>query len=135
MQFKFTYIRLLIDQADFPACFNFYKDVMGFAVTWGQADEDYAEFDSGATRIAINTYQHVSDALGTSNKPFAADIQDHSVLIFEVESVDEAFAELSKHGAVVASTPQDRAGWGVRTAHFRDPAGNLIEINQSLQQE
>jgi len=28
--------------------------------------------------------------------------------------------------------PTDRSVWGIRTAHFRDPDGNLIEINHAL---
>jgi catechol 2,3-dioxygenase-like lactoylglutathione lyase family enzyme len=28
----------------------------------------------------------------------------------------------------------DRPEWGIRTAHFRDPDGNLIEINQPLKE-
>jgi len=134
MQLKFTYTRLMIDQTDFNACYNFYKDVMGFRVNYGQLDEPYAEFDSGVTHIAINAYQIVSQALGTTDKPFAVDSQDHMALIFEVESVDEAFAELTKRGAEVAAGPTDRPAWGIRTAHFRDPAGTLIEINQGLEQ-
>jgi catechol 2,3-dioxygenase-like lactoylglutathione lyase family enzyme len=32
----------------------------------------------------------------------------------------------------VAVPATDRATWGVRTAHFVDPAGNLVELLEAL---
>lgn len=133
MNIKYTYTRLLVD--DFKGCFKFYSEVMGFPVTWGQEDEDYAEFDSGATRISINMPHHVAEAVGTTDKPFKVESQDQVVLIFEVDDVDSAFKELVSRGAISVTEPQDRPGWGIRTAHFRDPSGNLIEINHALAAE
>ena len=54
------------------------------------------------------------------------------MLTFFVKSVDETFAELKKRGATIEREPQDRPDWMLRVAHFRDPAGNLLEIHQPL---
>ncbi|MFV9644620.1 MAG: VOC family protein, partial [Desulfobacterales bacterium] len=51
---------------------------------------------------------------------------------FEVPNVDKATQELKAKGVVFETEPTDRSVWGIRTAHFRDPDGNLIEINQAL---
>jgi catechol 2,3-dioxygenase-like lactoylglutathione lyase family enzyme len=32
----------------------------------------------------------------------------------------------------LAGPPHDRADWGVCLAYFRDPDGNLIEVNHSI---
>ncbi len=126
---KFTFTRLLVDQDDFHACFDFYKNTLGFKVTWGEGDNVYASFDTGATNIAINAYWTVGDALGLPANPPKT---DRAILIFEVEDVDAKFEELKARGVTFVSSPEDRPDWGIRTAHFRDPAGNLIEINQYL---
>jgi catechol 2,3-dioxygenase-like lactoylglutathione lyase family enzyme len=41
---KLTFVRLLVD--DYPACFRFYRAVMGFPVTFGEGG--YADFDYAA---------------------------------------------------------------------------------------
>lgn len=40
--------------------------------------------------------------------------------------------QVAAHGVELATPATDRPDWGIRTAHFRDPAGNLIEIKQRL---
>ena len=126
---KYTFTRLLVDQADFDACFDFYKNVLGFKVTWGEGDKLYASFDTGVTNIAINAYWMVSDALGLLANPPQT---DHAIIIFEVEDVDAKYEELKARCVTFVSAPEDRPDWGIRAAHFRDRAGNLIEINKPL---
>jgi lactoylglutathione lyase len=50
-------------------------------------------------------------------------------LIFAVEDVDKAWNELRKKGIQFVANPTDRPEWGIWTAHFTDPDGNIIEIN------
>ena len=128
---KYTFTRLLVDQADFQACFDFYKNVLGFKVTWGEGDNVYASFDTGSTNLAINAYWTVSEPL---HLPEERPKTDRSILIFEVEDVDAKYEELKTRGVIFTHPPEDRTEWGIRTAHFRDPAGNLIEINKYLAQ-
>ena len=35
-------------------------------------------------------------------------------------------------GVALVAEPQDCPDWMMRTAHFRDPDGNLIEINSAI---
>jgi catechol 2,3-dioxygenase-like lactoylglutathione lyase family enzyme len=46
--------------------------------------------------------------------------------------VDEAYRQLQARGVAFVTIPQSREEWGIRTAHFRDPDGNLLEIYSSL---
>jgi predicted enzyme related to lactoylglutathione lyase len=54
---------------------------------------------------------------------------DGAMLIFEVDDVDAAAARFREH---VAAGPQSRPEWGIRFVHLRDPAGNVIELNQAI---
>ena len=47
-----------------------------------------------------------------------------------VEDVDAAYQELSDKGVTFVRPPTHQP-WGLRTAHFADPEGNLWEINRS----
>lgn len=49
-----------------------------------------------------------------------------------VEDVDAAYEELVTRG-VTFLLPQTDRPWGLRTAHFADPEGNLCEIKQSIE--
>ena len=74
----------------------------------------------------------MAGVIGASNKPADADCQDKAAFIFEVENIDAAYAQLQTKGVVFIPEPQDRKEWGIRTAHFRDPDGNLLEIYSPL---
>lgn len=50
-------------------------------------------------------------------------------VIFETDDVDAAFERISASGAEVLQEPMDQP-YGVRDCAFRDPAGNMIRIQQ-----
>ena len=130
MNYQFTYTRLLV--SDFKASFLFYRDIMGFKATYGSENDVYADFDTGTTTIALFSKQNMSEAIGTTNLPLQAKAQDAVCLCFAVDNVDAACEELKHNGVGLVTDPTDQTGWGIRTAHFRDPEGNLIEINEPL---
>jgi lactoylglutathione lyase len=123
---RHTYNRLLV--ADFRASFRFYRDVLGFTPTWGDENDVYADFETGGATLALFRRDLMAQAVGTTDKPASAESQDMVAFVFSVENVDAAYAELQGKGVVFLTEPQDRAAWGIRTAHFRDPDGNLLEI-------
>lgn len=127
---KLTHIRLLVK--DYGACFRFYRDVMGFEPTWGDEASGYADFDAGEATLALFGRGAMAEVVGDAELPAEALAQDTAALIFAVEDVDAATARLQERGATLVAAPADRPDWGVRTAHFRDPDGNLIEVNQPL---
>lgn len=123
-----VHTRLLIQ--DYQACLQFYRDILGFTVTWD--DGDYAGFQDGDMRLAIFKREMMSEAIGTTEKISNVIGQDKFVLIFEVSDVDNYYRQLTEKGVQFAKVPQDYPGWGIRAAYFRDPDGNLIEINSGL---
>src|SRR5690606_5973988 len=128
--FKFTHVRLLV--VDFEASFKFYHEVLGFPVLWGDEGGDYADLDAGMTDIALYKREAMADAVGGDCLSRSQDAQSCVCLTFSVEAVDAAAEELRLRGVEFVTEPTDFDGWGIRAAHFRDPDGNLIEINEEL---
>jgi len=52
-----------------------------------------------------------------------------------VKDIETSVDELREKGVVFINEIHDRPDWGIRVAHFRDPDGNLIEINTPLSKE
>jgi lactoylglutathione lyase len=125
---KFDNVRLLVD--DFPAAFKFWRDRMGLAVTSGDETESYAEFGDG--KIAIFGRRDFAAALGDATLG-SGPSGYRSLLVLQVDDVDATYANLIERGVASVAGPVDRPDWGIRTAHVRDPEGNLIEIYSSLQ--
>jgi catechol 2,3-dioxygenase-like lactoylglutathione lyase family enzyme len=123
-----VHARLLIQ--DYQACLQFYRDILGFTVTWD--DGDYAGFQDGDMRLAIFKREMMSEAIGNTEKITNVIGQDKFVLIFEVSDVDDEYRQLTEKGIQFTKIPQDYPGWGIRAAYFRDPDGNLIKLNSGL---
>ncbi len=130
MSYKFAYTRLLV--SNFKACFLFYRDIMGFHATFGSENDVYADFNTGEVTLALFNRSEMSKAVGTTRLPADVQAQDKMCLIFSVDDVDAKCRQLKKHAIPLITEPTDKPGWGIRVAHFRDPDGNLIEINQPL---
>jgi lactoylglutathione lyase len=127
---QFTHIRLLV--SDVQACLSFYRDALEMQVLWADEDGHYVSFKTGDVVLALNQKQAMAEVVGRSYRSARADCQDPIALILAVDVVDVAYQELTAKGVAFVTQPMDRPHWGIRTAHFRDPDGNLIEINEPL---
>lgn len=131
---KLTHVRLLV--VDLDACFRFYRDVMGFEVLWGREGGGYAVFEvEGGVFLALFPRQEMAEAVGAAEAAVEVECQDRAMLIFGVEDVGATVAGLRARGAEFVGGVEDHPDWGIRTAHLRDPAGTLIELNSPLAQE
>ncbi|BCB02557.1 VOC family protein [Bacillus sp. KH172YL63] len=124
---KLTHTRLLVD--DYKACFIFYRDVLGFEVSWGDESSLYGQFKTGDTQLGIFERKQMADALGVEDRSDGE--RDSVALVFEVENVEKSYTELKEKVSFITE-PVERGDWGIKVAHFRDPAGNLIEIYESI---
>jgi len=126
---KTTHVRLLVD--DYDKEFRFFRDVLGFKPTFGAEGDNYADFDCNGFCIALFKRKLMNEDTKAA-EPAGAGAKDQLALIFGVPYVDAMAAKLKKQGVAFVTEPHDRKDWGIRVAHFRDPEGNLIEINHGL---
>lgn len=125
---KMTHTRLLV--SNYNDCFIFYRDIMGFTVVWGDETGIYADFDVNGHLLALFGKEPMAEAIGAEPPKLKSGQQDDVCIIFAVEDVDDTYDALKKKGVMPINKPHDRKEWGIRCFHFRDPAGNLIEINK-----
>ncbi len=126
---KFINVRLLV--GDITAAIRFWRDVMGLRMTYGDEAMGYAYFETDSAGVELLTREGFAAALGeTASTPTP---QGHpAVLVFRVDDVDTAYADFVQRGATAVAGPQDRAAWGVRSAHLSDPDGYIIELYSPL---
>ncbi|MBE9204993.1 VOC family protein [Nostoc sp. LEGE 06077] len=131
MMLQLTHIRLLV--TNYTDCFFFYRDVLGFWIDWGDENSGYAELHTGDNlKLALFRKDFMAEAIPSAYLPSALECQNKMALIFAVDNVDAVYEKLKERNVVVVTQPLDRPAWGLRTAHFRDPDGNLIEIFSNL---
>ena len=125
---KFVNVRLLV--GDMATSINFWRDVMGLRMTFGDEAMGYAYFETGSAGIELMTRAGFAGVLGEA---FKSTLQGYpAVLDFRVEDVDAAYADFVKRGATAVAGPQDRPAWGVRSAHLSDPNGYIVELYSQL---
>jgi len=126
---SFDQARLLVE--DLARARSFYTRVVGLRV--GFENETYVELESDSgVSIGLFGRQAMAAALGRAAVPLEPPEPDRVMLVFRVPDVDGVAREWLRQGAEQVAEPTDRPDWGLRTAHFRDPDGNLIELIQRL---
>lgn len=134
MELKLTNCWLYVDDHD--KALGFYRDALGLEV---RQDVSYGEMRW--VSVGPKSQPEIQITLGS---PFAdpnASPEDQKaiaelvakgvlgVTIFTTEDVDKTFEEIQATGAEVVQEPIDQQ-YGVRDCAFRDPAGNMVRINQ-----
>ncbi|NUR84709.1 MAG: glyoxalase/bleomycin resistance/extradiol dioxygenase family protein [Nonomuraea sp.] len=121
------YPRLLV--RDFPASVAFYRAVLRLEPVKELTEAAYANWDiDGQAGLVLFGRQNLARVVGTADLPAGG--QDTVMLVMRVDDVDAEADRVAGLGATVVAPPQDRPEWGpgLRTAHLRDPEGNLIEL-------
>jgi len=115
---------------DLARCSTFYRDT--FKLPYQGSDADSATFllEKGLYLILLSP-AGAADLLGTQVNEFSIVGGPRGLLAAGVVDVDAAYQELKARGVTFVRPPTDQP-WGLRTAHFADPEGNLWEINQSI---
>lgn len=127
---QMTHTRLLV--TSFKECFLFYRDILEFPVLWGDENGTYADFDVDGHILALFERAPMAAAIGATESERQDATQDSVCLVYTVENVEAAYRSLVDKGVQSLNEPHDRLDWGIRCFHFRDPAGNLIEVNRVL---
>lgn len=125
---QLTHTRILVE--NYKECFLFYRDILGFEVTWGDENSNYADFHFNGAKLGIFERKQMMEAIGEKYVPVNETV-DKVALIFKVDNVERTYEAL-KNKVVFITEPTEQKDWGIKVAHFRDPAGNLIEIYENI---
>ncbi|SDY68523.1 Uncharacterized conserved protein PhnB, glyoxalase superfamily [Amycolatopsis xylanica] len=125
-----------LPQNDPDAALGFYRDILGFEVRndvdykglhWitvgpaGQPDTNIVLFPPEATPgLTDDERKTITEMMAKGT---------YGSLSLATKNVDDVFDQVQAAGAEVVQEPVDQP-YGVRDCAFRDPAGNLIRIQQ-----
>jgi len=115
---------LVLIVSDLDRSLRFYTDTLGLQL--GHRAGDYAQLDTGATRIALYDRRAMAELLERELHAPQSSAPAFEIG-FRVPDVDAAYERLVTAGAEPVAPPRDR-DWGQRTAYIADPDGYLIEL-------
>jgi len=112
--------RLLTD--DVARLAGFYDRILGTDVV---VNEYYVELPTAAATLAVCRRRYTeADGCGAALPPGT---DDRTILDFEVPDVDRSYGRLGRLGVRWVTAPATQP-WGARSAMFRDPDGNLVNL-------
>jgi lactoylglutathione lyase len=114
---------------DMAKCKTFYRDTLGLQVTEHDPEHVAVQMDNVYfLLLEVGAAAHM-----ISEQELDLSIEDgpRGLLAAGVEDVDAAYEVLKAKGVTFLRPPTDQP-WGLRTAYFADPEGNLWEINQPI---
>lgn len=132
MRFNETTMRILV-RKDYGACFDFYTEKIGLVAVWGDRNGPYTSFAtkkgeppcfaifSGANMMMFKGYEQPNENI----QP------DTVVAVIPSDDLDKDFQKLKEAGVQFLGEPQLIEDWGMRCTYFRDPEGNLFELNDA----
>ena len=115
---------------DLARCTAFYRDT--FKLPYTGSDVNSSTFLLQERYLILLSVSGAADLLGSAPNEIEIDGAPRVVLAAGVEDVNAAYETLKAKGVTFLRPPTDQP-WGLRTAHFADPEGNLWEINQSIE--
>ena len=115
---------------DLARCTTFYRDTLGLQVQ--QSDPDSVAFLLEDRYLLLLEVSAAADLIGSEAHALSLEGGPRVLLAAGVEDVDAAYEALVATGVTFLRPPTNQP-WGLRTAHFADPEGNLWEINQPIE--
>lgn len=109
---------------DLAAAKEFYTRVLGLSVHF--EDPESVVFDLAGTLVNLLAASAAPELIDPATVG-GPDSGHRCVYTLPVDDVDAACRDLTERGARLLNGPMDRP-WGVRTASFVDPAGNIWEF-------
>jgi catechol 2,3-dioxygenase-like lactoylglutathione lyase family enzyme len=135
MNLKYICTRLNVQ--NYADCKLFYQDILGFKVSSADDDEEYAELDTGVTKITLLNRSRLKDYIDSIESATYDRHDAKMILTFAVLDLDDTISQLKAKGVAIFSSPwqhpeEEGLTGGFITACIRDPDGNLIELEQIL---
>lgn len=111
---------------DIEAGIRFYRDLLGFTETFRTPREgtpSHIELELGGFTLGLGTVEAARQVHGVDPAPGSPAM----VVVVWADDADAAFAKLTAAGVPAVQPPHD-TGNNNRSALFRDPDGNLLEV-------
>jgi lactoylglutathione lyase len=115
---------------DIEAGQRFYRDLLGFTETFrtpAEGTPSHVELVLNGFKVGLGTVEAARRVHGVEAVPGSPAM----VIVVWTDDVDRACADLTAAGVPALQPPHD-TGNNNRTALFRDPDGNLVEIVAKL---
>ena len=109
---------------DLAATKHFYQEVFGLPVVF--EDDVSAVFNFGNTLVNLLSITAAPELIAPATLA-TGNAGSRNVLTITVDDVDATCAVLATAGVTLLNGPIDRP-WGIRTASFKDPSGQVWEI-------
>jgi len=132
MKFNEVTLRVLV-RKDYGACFDFYVEKMGLTAVWGDRNGPYTSFavsKEAAPCFAIFSGENMSMFEGYS-QPVSNSQPDSIVGVIPSEDLEADYQRMKEAGVEFLGEPQRIDEWELTCTYFRDPEGNLFELNDS----
>lgn len=118
MTYKLYAIRVFSN--DWDKSIAFYRDLVGFPLTFCDENLGWAQFDLGPAYMGLERCN--------PDDPESKDLVGRFVGVsIEVEDIEATFESLASKG-VEFTGPPEKQPWGGTLAHFRDPDGNMLTL-------
>ena len=132
MKFNETTVRILV-RKNYGECYDFYTEKMGLIPVWGDINGPYTSF-----AVSPDTPPCFAIFLGDAMPMFQGYQQpdgdrptDTLVAVIPSHDLDGDYLRLKEAGVPFIGEPQYIEDWGMRCTYFRDPEGNLFELNDA----
>ncbi|MCD8139105.1 MAG: VOC family protein [Planctomycetaceae bacterium] len=132
MRFYETTVRVLV-RKDYGACYDFCTQKLGLVAVWGNRSGPYTSFavkEGASPCFAIFAGDNMTMFTGY-RQPDTASQPDTVVAVVPSDDLDDDYQRLSEAGVEFLGPPQSIDDWGMRCTYFRDPEGNLFELNDA----
>ena len=114
---------------DVAKCMTFYRDTLGLEVT--ESDPEHAAVQMENVYFLLLEISAAAHMISEEELELKIEGGPRGLLAAGVEDVDAAYEALKARGVAFLRPPTDQP-WGLRTAYFADPEGNIWEINQPI---
>lgn len=104
---------------------EFYKDKLGIPMKFGTPE--WSEFQTGSTTLALHGGGKPAEGPRDPSAHYAGTCS----IGFNVDNLDEVYAQLKAKGVAFAMEPTSREGEGIKLAVALDPDGLPVSIGQA----
>jgi len=126
------YLCTRLNVENFQACKTFYRDVLGLRIKFEDTTNEYVEIDAGSTCITLYNRQKFDSSIFSKKALIYESQSAHVMISFKVRDLMKTMASLRDYNIEVVSQPTTYRDQGFIGACIRDPDGNLIELEQTV---